>query len=70
MHHELARLERLCLYATLLSDGQTITILDAVLDDMMEVKHRLTELMGLYVNLDIGWQPESIVPSDTSTDSA
>ena len=34
---------------------------------MMEVQHRLTELMRLYLNLDIGWEPESIVPSDTNT---
>jgi ferritin-like metal-binding protein YciE len=51
-HHQLGRLERLRLYATRLSDWQTITILDAVLNDMMEVKHRLTELMGRYVQLD------------------
>lgn len=69
VHHELARLERSRLYATLLSDGQTITILDAVLDDMMDMKHRLTGLMRLYVNLDIGWEPESIVPSDTCANS-
>jgi ferritin-like metal-binding protein YciE len=64
--HELARLERLRLYATRLSDWQTITILDA----MMEVKHRLTELMGRYVHLDTDWEPESNpVPGDTFVDS-
>src|SRR5246500_6014466 len=57
--HQLARLERLRLYATLLSDWQTITILDLVLNDMMEGKHRLTELMGRYVHLDTDWEPES-----------
>jgi len=57
--HELARLERLRLYATLLSDWQTITLLDAVSDDMMEVKHRLTEFMRRYVHLDTDWEPES-----------
>ena len=69
--HELARLERLRLYATGLSDWQTITILDAVLNDMMEVKHRLTELIGRYVHLDTDWEPESNpVPGDTFVDSA
>ena len=68
--HELARLEHLRLYATLLSDWQTITLLDAVLNDMMEVKHRLTELMGRYVHLDTDWESESSpVPGDTSVDS-
>jgi ferritin-like metal-binding protein YciE len=67
---QLARLERLRLYATLLSDWQTITILDVVLNDMMEVKHRLTELMGRYVHLDTDWEPESNpVPGDTFVDS-
>jgi hypothetical protein len=66
----LARLERLRLYATLLGDWQTITILDAVLNDMMEVKHRLTKLMGRYVHLDTDWEPESNpVPGDTCVDS-
>ena len=69
--HELARLEHLRLYATLLSDWQTITILDAVLNDMMEVKHRVTELMGRYVHLDTDWEPESNpVPGDTFVNSA
>jgi ferritin-like metal-binding protein YciE len=68
--HQLARLERLRLYATLLSDWQTITILDLVLNDMMEGKHRLTELMGRYVHLDTDWEPESNpVPGDTFVDS-
>ena len=65
----LARLERLRLYATLLSDWQIIAILDAVLNDMMEVKHRLTELIGRYVHLDTDWEPESSpVPDDGSVD--
>jgi ferritin-like metal-binding protein YciE len=69
-HHQLGRLERLRLYAARLSDWQTITILDAVLNDMMEVKHRLTELMGRYVQLDTDWEPESSsVLGDTSVDS-
>jgi hypothetical protein len=37
----------------------------------MEVKHRLTELMGRYVHLDTDWEPESNpVPGDTFVDSA
>jgi uncharacterized protein DUF892 len=69
-HHQLNRLERLRLYATRLSDWQTIMILDAVLNDMMEVKHRLTELMTRYVHLDTDWESESSpVPGDTSVDS-
>jgi hypothetical protein len=40
-------------------DWQTITILDAVLNGMMDVKHRLTELMGRYVHLDTECEPES-----------
>jgi hypothetical protein len=68
--HELARFERFRLYATLLSDWQTITLLDAVLNDMMEVKHRLTGLMGRYVHLDTDWEPESNpVPGETCVDS-
>src|SRR4029077_5530760 len=68
--HELARLERLRLYATLLGDWQAIGILDAVLNEMMEVKHRLTKLMGRYVHLDTDWEPESNPgPGDTCGDS-
>jgi hypothetical protein len=37
---------------------------------MMEVKHRLTELMGRYVQLDTDWEPKSSpVLGDTSVDS-
>jgi ferritin-like metal-binding protein YciE len=70
VRHELGRLERLRLYATRLNDWQTTTILDAVLNDMMEVKHRLRELMGRYVPLDTDWEPESNpVPGDTFVES-
>ena len=47
LHYELAKLERLRLYANLLSDRQTVTILNAVLHDSIETKHRLAELMDL-----------------------
>jgi len=60
LHYELAKLERLRLYATLLSDRQTVTILNAVLDDLIEAKHRLVELMDLCVDLDFGSAPKSI----------
>jgi len=60
LHYELAKLERLRLYATLLSDRQTVTILNAVLDDLIEAKHRLAELMDLCVDLDFGSAPNSI----------
>jgi ferritin-like metal-binding protein YciE len=60
LHYELAKLERLRLYATLLSDRQTVTILNAVLDDLIEAKHRLAELMDLCVDLDFGSAPKSI----------
>ncbi|HZC37004.1 MAG TPA: DUF892 family protein [Chthoniobacterales bacterium] len=52
VHHELARLERLRLYAKLLSDWQTVTILNALLDDVAEAKRRLATLMDCYVDLD------------------
>jgi ferritin-like metal-binding protein YciE len=65
VHHELGRLERLRRYAKLLSDWQTVTILNAMLDEVTEVKHRLAERMGLYVNLDSVSDPDSIpVPGD------
>jgi ferritin-like metal-binding protein YciE len=65
-HQELARLERLRLYAKHLSDWQTVTILHAMLDDVTEAKYRLAELIGLYVYLDSVSEPESIpIPSDT-----
>ena len=66
VHHELARLERLRLYAKLLSDCQTVAILNAVLDEVTEAKHRLAELIGRYINLDSVSDPEPIpVPGDT-----
>jgi len=40
------------LYAKLLSDRQTVTILNAALDDSFEARHRLAELMDLCVDLD------------------
>jgi ferritin-like metal-binding protein YciE len=60
LHYELAKLERLRLYATFLSDRQTVTILNAVLDDLIDTKHRLAELMDLCVDLDFGSAPKSI----------
>ena len=66
LHYELAKLERLRLYAKLLSDQQTVTIFNAVLDDSIEAKHRLAELMDLCVDLDSVSAPKSIpVPDDT-----
>jgi ferritin-like metal-binding protein YciE len=66
VHHELARLERLRLYAKLLSDCQTVAILNAMLDEVTEAKHRLAELIGRYINLDSVSDPEPIpVPGDT-----
>jgi ferritin-like metal-binding protein YciE len=65
LHYELAKLERLRLYATLLSDRQTVTILNALLDDSIEAKHRLAELMDLCVDLDSVSAPKSMpVPGD------
>ena len=70
VRHELGRLERLRLYATRLSDWQTTTMVDAVLNDMLEVKHRLRELMARHVHLHTDWETESNpVPGDTSVDS-
>jgi len=60
VHHELARLERLRLYAKLLSDCQTVAILNAMLDDVMKAKHRLAKLTALYVDLDSVSKSESI----------
>src|SRR3984893_961689 len=66
LHYELAKLERLHLYAKLLSDRQTVTILKAVLHDTIETKHRLAQLMDLCVELDSVSAPKSIpVPGDT-----
>ena len=70
LHYELAKLERLRLYAKLLSDRQTVTILNAVLDDLIEAKHRLAELMGFCVDLDSVSAPKSTpLPADTSAHS-
>jgi ferritin-like metal-binding protein YciE len=60
LHYELAKLERLRLYAKLLSDRQTVTILNAVLHDSTEAQHRLAELMDLCVDLDWVSAPKSI----------
>jgi ferritin-like metal-binding protein YciE len=54
LHYELAKIERLRLYANLLSDRQTVTILNGVLHDSIEAKHRLAELMDLCIDLDSG----------------
>jgi ferritin-like metal-binding protein YciE len=51
LFYELAKLERLRLYAQLLSDPKTVTILNSVLDDSMETKHRLAEFICLCVDL-------------------
>jgi len=48
------------LYANLLSDRQTVTILNGVLHDSIEAKHRLVELMDLCVDLDSVSAPKSI----------
>jgi ferritin-like metal-binding protein YciE len=70
VHYELAKLERLRLYANLLSDHQTVTILNAVLHDSIETKHRLAALMGLCVDLDSVSAPKSIPrPSGTPAHS-
>ena len=64
------QLERLRLYAKLLNDRQTVTILNAVLDDSIEAKHRLTELMDLCVDLDSVSAPKSTpLPGDTPVHS-
>jgi ferritin-like metal-binding protein YciE len=63
VHHELARLERLRLYAQLLSDCQSVTVLNAMLEDVTKTKRRLAELMVLYVDLDSVSEPESINPA-------
>jgi ferritin-like metal-binding protein YciE len=63
LHYELAKLERLRLYAQLLGDQQTLTILDAVSDDSIEAKHRLGHLMGFCVALDSVSPPRSMPAS-------
>jgi ferritin-like metal-binding protein YciE len=70
LYYELAKLERLRLYAKLLSDRQTITILNAVLDDAIEAKNRLAELMWLCVDPYSVSAPKSIrAPSGTPAHS-
>jgi ferritin-like metal-binding protein YciE len=63
VHHESARLERLRLYANLLSDCQTVAILNVILDDVMKAKHRLAKLMAVSVDLDSVSERESIKPA-------
>jgi ferritin-like metal-binding protein YciE len=63
LHYELAKLERLRLYAQLLGDQQTLTILNAVADDSIEAKHRLGHLMGFCVALDSVSPPRSMPAS-------
>ena len=60
LYYELAKLERLRLYATLLSDRQTLSMLNTVLDDSIKTKHRLAELMCLCADLDSDSLPQSI----------
>jgi ferritin-like metal-binding protein YciE len=71
LYYELAKLERLRLYANLLSDRQTVTILNSVLDDSIEAKRRLAKLMCLCVDLDSVSALKSIrAPDGTHTHSA
>jgi hypothetical protein len=45
---------------------QTVAILNAVLDEVTEAKHRLAELIGRYINLDSVSDPKTIpAPGDT-----
>ncbi len=68
---KLAKLERLRLYAELLSDRQTVTILNALLHDSIEAKHRLAKLVGLYAGLASVSAPKSIpVPGGAPAHSA
>jgi ferritin-like metal-binding protein YciE len=64
LYYELAKLERLRLYANLLSDRQTVTILNSVLDDSIEAKRRLAKLMCLCVDLHCVSAPKSIRAPD------
>jgi ferritin-like metal-binding protein YciE len=59
LYYELAKLERLRLYANLLSDRQTVTILNSVLDDSIEAERRFAKLMCLCVDLDSVSTPKS-----------
>jgi ferritin-like metal-binding protein YciE len=71
LHYELAKLERLRLYAQLLGDRQTLTILNAVSDDSIEAKHRLGYLIGFCVAPDSVSPPKSTrVSGDTPVHSA
>jgi ferritin-like metal-binding protein YciE len=63
LHYELAKLERLRLYAQLLGDQQTLTILNAVSDDSIEAKHHLGHLMRFCVGLDPVSPPRSMPAS-------
>jgi len=80
LHYELAKLERLRLYANLLSDRQTVTILNGVLHDSIEARHRLAKLLDLRVDLDsvsatkaipiaVGTPAYSAAPVDSSFQS-
>jgi len=64
LFYELAKLERSRLYAKLLSDPQTVTILNSVLDDSIEAKRRLAKLMCRCVDLDSVSAPKSIRAAD------
>jgi ferritin-like metal-binding protein YciE len=71
LFYELAKLERLRLYANLLSDRHTVTILNSVLDDSIEAKRRLAKLMCLCVDLDSVSAPKSMrAPDGTPSYSA
>ena len=71
LYYEVAKLERLRLYANVLSDRQTVTILNSVLDDSIETKRRLAKLMCLCVDLDSVSAPKSIrAPDGTPSRSA
>jgi ferritin-like metal-binding protein YciE len=71
LYYELAKLERLRFYANLLSDRQTVTILNSVLDDSIEAKCRLAKLICLCVDLDSVSAPRSIrAPDGTPAHSA
>ena len=71
LHYELAKLERLRLYANLLSDRQTVRILNAVWHDSIEAGHRLAKLLDLCVDLDSVSAPKSSpVPGGTPAYSA
>src|SRR5258708_36559865 len=66
LHYELAKLERLRLYANLLSDRQTVTIVNGALHVSIEANHRLVELMDLCVDLDSVSANKSIPIADVT----